>query len=90
MRPIQALQEVAIEQAKLIVTATLSKMTETYGRSPGNCLNKSLVTPTEDDYKNCGGLDVGVYFGDRKELGKTHTICTWQSFKYFRQETQVR
>jgi superfamily II DNA or RNA helicase len=22
---------------------------------------------------------VGVYFGDRKELGKTHTICTWQS-----------
>jgi superfamily II DNA or RNA helicase len=25
------------------------------------------------------GLDVGVYFGDRKDLGKTHTICTWQS-----------
>jgi superfamily II DNA or RNA helicase len=22
---------------------------------------------------------VGVYFGDRKEYGKTHTICTWQS-----------
>jgi intein/homing endonuclease len=20
-----------------------------------------------------------VYFGDRKQLGKTHTICTWQS-----------
>ena len=37
-----------------------------------------MVTQTEDDYKNCG-LDVGVYFGDRKELGKTHTICTWQS-----------
>jgi superfamily II DNA or RNA helicase len=25
------------------------------------------------------GLDVGVYFGDRKDFGKTHTICTWQS-----------
>jgi superfamily II DNA or RNA helicase len=25
------------------------------------------------------GLDVGVYFGDRKDYGKTHTICTWQS-----------
>jgi superfamily II DNA or RNA helicase len=25
------------------------------------------------------GLDVGVYYGDRKDLGKTHTICTWQS-----------
>jgi superfamily II DNA or RNA helicase len=22
---------------------------------------------------------VGVYFGDRKDFGKTHTICTWQS-----------
>ena len=24
-------------------------------------------------------MDVGVYYGDRKELGHTHTICTWQS-----------
>jgi superfamily II DNA or RNA helicase len=40
--------------------------------------NKSLVIQTEEDYKNLG-LDVGVYFGDRKELNKTHTICTWQS-----------
>jgi len=40
--------------------------------------NKSLVTQTEADYRNLG-LDVGVYFGDRKEFGKTHTICTWQS-----------
>jgi superfamily II DNA or RNA helicase len=36
------------------------------------------VVQTEEDYKNLG-LDVGVYFGDRKELGNTHTICTWQS-----------
>jgi superfamily II DNA or RNA helicase len=25
------------------------------------------------------GLDVGVYFGDRKEYNRQHTICTWQS-----------
>ena len=25
------------------------------------------------------GLDVGVYFGDKKEVGHTHTIATWQS-----------
>jgi len=37
-----------------------------------------LVTQTEKDYVNLG-LDVGVYFGDRKDYGKTHTICTWQS-----------
>jgi superfamily II DNA or RNA helicase len=40
--------------------------------------NKSLVVQTEEDYRNLG-LDVGVYFGDRKELNRTHTICTWQS-----------
>ena len=74
----QALQDVATGAGKTIITATLSKMTETYGRSLVIVPNKSLVTQTEDDYKNCG-LDVGVYFGDRKELGKTHTICTWQS-----------
>jgi len=37
-----------------------------------------LVTQTEEDFINVG-LDVGVYYGDRKDLNKTHTICTWQS-----------
>ena len=74
----QALQEVATGAGKTIITATLSKITEPYGRSLVIVPNKSLVTQTEEDYINCG-LDVGVYFGDRKELGKTHTICTWQS-----------
>ena len=74
----QSLQEVATGAGKTIITATLSRITETYGRSLVIVPNKSLVTQTEDDYINCG-LDVGVYFGDRKELGKTHTICTWQS-----------
>jgi len=74
----QALQEVATGAGKTIITATLSKIVEPYGRSLVVVPNKSLVVQTEEDYKNCG-LDVGVYFGDRKELGRTHTICTWQS-----------
>jgi superfamily II DNA or RNA helicase len=74
----QSLQEIATGAGKTITTATLSHITETYGRSLIVVPNKSLVTQTEEDYINCG-LDVGVYFGDRKELGKTHTICTWQS-----------
>ena len=74
----QALQEVATGAGKTIITATLSKIVEPYGRSLVVVPNKSLVVQTEEDYKNCG-LDVGVYFGDRKELNKTHTICTWQS-----------
>ena len=26
-------------------------------------------------------MDVGVFYGDRKEYNKTHTICTWQSLE---------
>jgi superfamily II DNA or RNA helicase len=74
----QSLQEVATGAGKTITTATLSHLCEPYGRSIVIVPNKSLVVQTEEDYLNLG-LDVGVYFGDRKELGKTHTICTWQS-----------
>lgn len=74
----QSLQEIATGAGKTITTATLSHITEKQGRSLVIVPNKSLVTQTEEDYRNCN-LDVGVYFGDRKELGKTHTICTWQS-----------
>lgn len=74
----QSLQEVATGAGKTLMTATLSKCVEKYGRSIVIVPNKSLVVQTEADYINLG-LDVGVYFGDRKEFGKTHTICTWQS-----------
>ena len=74
----QALQEVATGAGKTITTATLSHLCEPYGRTMIIVPNKSLVVQTEEDYRNLG-LDVGVYFGDRKELGRTHTICTWQS-----------
>lgn len=74
----QALQEVATGAGKTIMTAALSHSVETYGRSIVIVPNKSLVVQTEADYINMG-LDVGVYFGDRKEFNKTHTICTWQS-----------
>lgn len=74
----QALQQVSTGAGKTIITATLSKLVEPYGRSLVVVPNKSLVVQTEEDYVNCG-LDVGVYFGDRKELGRTHIICTWQS-----------
>ena len=56
----------------------MSSLCESIGRTVVIVPNKSLVTQTEEDYKTVG-LDVGVYFGDRKELNRTHTICTWQS-----------
>jgi superfamily II DNA or RNA helicase len=49
--------------------------------------NKSLVTQTEKDYRNMG-LDVGVFFGDRKEFGHQHTICTWQSLNVLLKNTR--
>jgi hypothetical protein len=61
-----------------IVCATMVKMCEQYGRTLTIVPSKSLVEQTEEDYINCG-LDVGVYYGNRKDINKTHTICTWQS-----------
>ena len=74
----QSLQEVATGAGKTIITAALSSICEKFGRTLVIVPNKGLVTQTEEDYVNVG-LDVGVYFGDRKELNRTHTICTWQS-----------
>ena len=74
----QALQEVATGAGKTIMTATLAHCAEKYGRTIVIVPNKDLVTQTEEDFVNVD-LDVGVYYGERKDLGKTHTICTWQS-----------
>jgi superfamily II DNA or RNA helicase len=49
--------------------------------------NKSLVTQTEKDYINMQ-QDVGVFFGDRKEWGRQHTICTWQSLNVLLKNTK--
>ena len=83
----QCIQEVATGAGKTIMTATLSAAVEPYGRSIVIVPNKSLVTQTEKDYVNLG-LDVGVYFGDRKEHGHQHTICTWQSLNVLLKNTK--
>lgn len=83
----QSLQEIATGAGKTLMTATLSYSVEQYGRSIVIVPNKSLVTQTEADYINLG-LDVGVYFGDRKEYNKTHTICTWQSLNNMLKKTK--
>jgi len=83
----QCIQEVATGAGKTIMTAALSWNVQPYGRSIVIVPNKSLVTQTEKDYINLG-LDVGVYFGDRKDYGKTHTICTWQSLNNLLKDTK--
>ena len=83
----QCIQEVATGAGKTLMTAALSYSCEPHGRTVVIVPNKSLVTQTEADYINLG-LDVGVYFGDRKEFGHTHTICTWQSLNILLKNTK--
>lgn len=83
----QCLQEIATGAGKTLMTASLSKSVEAYGRSIVIVPNISLVEQTEADYINLG-LDVGVYFGGRKEINKTHTICTWQSLNVLLKNTK--
>jgi len=74
----QCVQEVATGAGKTVITAALADAVSAYGRSIVIVPNKSLVTQTEEDFVNMQ-LDTGVYFSDRKEYNRTHTICTWQS-----------
>ncbi len=83
----QCIQEIATGFGKTITAATLAKICEKYGRTITIVPNKSLVEQTEEDFINCG-LDVGVYYGDRKDIGKTHTIATWQSLNILEKKSQ--
>ena len=83
----QCIQEIATGAGKTIITASLCKLVEDYGRTLTIVPNKSLVTQTEDDFITCG-LDVGVYYGDRKELGRQNTIATWQSLNVLEKKSK--
>jgi len=83
----QCIQEIATGFGKTITTATLAKICEKYGRTITIVPNKSLVEQTEEDFVNCG-LDVGVYYGDRKDIGRTHTIATWQSLNILEKKSK--
>jgi len=74
----QCIQEIATGAGKTIITAALCQLVEPYGRTLTIVPNKSLVTQTEEDFLACN-LDTGVYYGDRKDVGRYNTIATWQS-----------
>jgi hypothetical protein len=84
----QCIQEIATGAGKTVITAALSNAVAPYGRTIVIVPNKSLVTQTEKDYINME-QDVGVYFGDRKEWGRQHTICTWQSLNVLLKNTKA-
>ena len=83
----QCIQEIATGAGKTVITAALSNAVAPHGRTIVIVPNKSLVTQTEKDYINMQ-QDVGVFFGDRKEFGRQHTICTWQSLNVLLKNTK--
>ena len=84
----QSIQSISTGAGKTLLTATLSSVCEAYGRTIVVVPNKSLVEQTEEDYRNLG-LDVGVFYGDRKEWGHKHTIATWQSLGAFNKRDKL-
>ena len=84
----QSIQCLATGFGKTLLTAVLSHKCEPYGRTVVVVPSKDLVLQTEEDYLNMG-LDVGVFFGTRKEYNKTHTICTWQSLNSMFKKTKA-
>jgi superfamily II DNA or RNA helicase len=83
----QSIQEIATGAGKTIITAALCQLVEPYGRTLTIVPNKSLVTQTEEDFLACN-LDTGVYYGDRKELGRYNTIATWQSLNVLEKKSK--
>src|ERR1051326_2261182 len=75
---LQSVQEVSTGAGKTLVTASLSAIVEPFGRTVVIVPSKSLVRQTAQDYRNLG-LDVGLFYGEKKEWGHKHTIATWQS-----------
>lgn len=73
---------------KTLITAALSKSVEKYGRSIVIVPSTDLVQQTYDDYAMCG-LDAGVFYGGKKELGHQHTITTWQSLNSLWKKTKA-
>jgi len=84
LQNLQGIESLPTGSGKSLITAILSHKVEKYGRSIVIVPNKDLITQTEQ-YYHLLGLDVGVYYGDRKDFFKTHTICTWQSLEKLRQ-----
>lgn len=85
---LQGIQEIATGAGKTLITAALSYFCEPYGRTIVVVPSKQLVEQTESDYRNLG-LDVGVFYGGRKEYDKTHTISTWQSLSIFSKKSRA-
>lgn len=72
-----------------LITAILSHRVELAagGRTIVIVPSQDLVTQTEESYRLLE-LDVGVFYGGRKDYDRTHTICTWQSLEVLNKKSK--
>ena len=77
----------ATSSGKTAICAALSKKVQEYGRSIIIVPSVDLVQQTFADY-DMVGLDVGVFYGDKKEFNHKHTITTWQSLNSLWKKTK--
>lgn len=82
---IRSLGEISTGAGKTIISACMSIMGESFGRTLVVVPSRDLVKQTLADYELLG-LDVGVYYGSSKDTTKKHTICTWQSLESWNKE----
>jgi len=88
LKNLQGVQIVPTSAGKTILSATLCKQVEHLGKTILIVPNKQLVKQTHEDFLLLG-IDVGVYFGDQKDLRKQHTICTWQSLEMLQKKSKL-
>ena len=83
----QSIIVAATGAGKTIVTATMAHICEPFGRTLTIVPSKSLVLQTEETFIAVG-LDVGVYYSERKNLSSTHIISTWQSLEVLNKKSK--
>lgn len=74
----QCVIDAATGLGKTNITGVLVDKASKYGRSIVIVPSIDLVVQTAE-VLNSLGIDTGVYYGEKKEIDRNTTICTWQS-----------
>lgn len=87
LQNLQGVKEIPTGAGKTLITALLSKVIEKYGKTITIVPSKNLVLQTERDFKMLG-LNVGVLYGDRKNIDCKHIIATWQTLESLQKKSK--
>lgn len=85
----QSIQELSTAAGKTLIIAVLCKLVEDYcnGRNIIIVPNQNLVTQTAKTLEMIG-LDVGMFYGQQKDINNQNIICTWQSLESIEKQSK--